>query len=715
MTGPDAGSVAGVLVQSLRLMRDYENAFIERSSDGRFSLRGSFPSAGTRADCDRTGTVFNKISENRETRTVTYENCGTFIPEGLAALTGEIQIFVKEGRNEVSRVTFRNLEISAANFTRRISGTLVVNGPANLLTLDATIDDSVSGRISADDLRIGYESRDLFTGALMSIEKASGRISHNAVGRLHLSVAKKSKLRLRDRKGTMLTLEFTRAGQFVEFYPKKGKKMKRSLFIDRDSFTEYRFMSRSASGRPIRLTSFVGDMVPPLINQRETIIIDPREKFTDYGGHLLKYDIRLESASRASSFRPLEQGERLENSDPSIDVQMKDIGGGRWKFSSNTPGKAINYEFSVGVKDYRGKRAADRFSFTFTVKGDFDNDGVLDVDDDDIDNDGIPNWQDDLDYNAGETVDTDGDGIGDRNDSDRDGDGVVDAEDSYPKDPVCSAPGSGLGDRCYETRILQGNRIHYALDHRAVVHFVSDINFKMIRYDIPNRRYLPFVDITPENTGARADEIYTQAGHTRIVVRYTDGSTREFEASPSQESPMANRDSEAPSLFHSDLGMSDRSLGIGGEGVSPTGEYVVSAGDLYYLGPPHQRIVDNEAVQDHQYRWLSNTRFLLLLDRMEALSLTVNDIIHDSKLGHTEDRVETVKIWEFHDGLGGIYNSERRAQEELDGKSGYARLWRRGNKVYFIEVQSVHSDIPGGNRQDTLIFHEISIGKFLPK
>jgi len=88
---------------------------------------------------------------------------------------------------------------------------------------------------------------------------------------------------------------------------------------------------------------------------------------------------------------------------------------------------------------------------------DFDNDGIGDLQDDDIDGDGVTNDLDAFDFDASETIDSDGDGIGNNADAfpfdsteskDTDGDGRGDNSDAFPNDPFESvdSDGDGIGD-----------------------------------------------------------------------------------------------------------------------------------------------------------------------------------------------------------------------------------------------------------------------------
>jgi cell surface hyaluronidase len=67
---------------------------------------------------------------------------------------------------------------------------------------------------------------------------------------------------------------------------------------------------------------------------------------------------------------------------------------------------------------------------------DFDNDGIVNVIDADDDNDGINDPEDAFPLNFNESRDADGDGIGDNSDPDDDNDGTPDAGDAFPFDPT---------------------------------------------------------------------------------------------------------------------------------------------------------------------------------------------------------------------------------------------------------------------------------------
>jgi hypothetical protein len=66
---------------------------------------------------------------------------------------------------------------------------------------------------------------------------------------------------------------------------------------------------------------------------------------------------------------------------------------------------------------------------------DLDNDGILDMYDQDDDNDGVLDEADDFPRDPTEWKDTDGDGVGDNADEDDDGDGVPDINDAFPRNP----------------------------------------------------------------------------------------------------------------------------------------------------------------------------------------------------------------------------------------------------------------------------------------
>lgn len=93
----------------------------------------------------------------------------------------------------------------------------------------------------------------------------------------------------------------------------------------------------------------------------------------------------------------------------------------------------------------------------FDELGDLDNDGVLDIDDDDIDGDGVFNSDDAFPNDPNEWADLDGDGVGDNADVfpedatewvDSDGDGVGENADVFPDDETewADSDGDGVGD-----------------------------------------------------------------------------------------------------------------------------------------------------------------------------------------------------------------------------------------------------------------------------
>ena len=65
---------------------------------------------------------------------------------------------------------------------------------------------------------------------------------------------------------------------------------------------------------------------------------------------------------------------------------------------------------------------------------DYDNDGVINIFDDDDDNDGVSDVEDAFPFDPTEALDTDGDGIGNNSDDDDDNDGITDTVDSSPLD-----------------------------------------------------------------------------------------------------------------------------------------------------------------------------------------------------------------------------------------------------------------------------------------
>jgi hypothetical protein len=76
----------------------------------------------------------------------------------------------------------------------------------------------------------------------------------------------------------------------------------------------------------------------------------------------------------------------------------------------------------------------DAFPLDPNESGDMDGDGIGDNADEDKDGDGFPNAQDQFPDNGGDWVDSDDDGVGDNADPDDDNDGHNDANDDYPYD-----------------------------------------------------------------------------------------------------------------------------------------------------------------------------------------------------------------------------------------------------------------------------------------
>ena len=96
--------------------------------------------------------------------------------------------------------------------------------------------------------------------------------------------------------------------------------------------------------------------------------------------------------------------------------------------------------------------ADDQMPFDANETLDFDSDGVGDNADEDDDNDGAPDVDDAFPLNAAESLDTDGDGVGNNADADDDNDDVADSEDAFPLDATESADidGDSIGDNADE-------------------------------------------------------------------------------------------------------------------------------------------------------------------------------------------------------------------------------------------------------------------------
>ena len=79
---------------------------------------------------------------------------------------------------------------------------------------------------------------------------------------------------------------------------------------------------------------------------------------------------------------------------------------------------------------------------------DYDNDGIVNAEDNDDDNDGHEDLDDVFPYDGTEWLDTDIDGIGNNADTDDDGDGVADSADAFPLDASESidTDGDGVGN-----------------------------------------------------------------------------------------------------------------------------------------------------------------------------------------------------------------------------------------------------------------------------
>ncbi|TQV89489.1 Calx-beta domain-containing protein [Aliikangiella coralliicola] len=86
--------------------------------------------------------------------------------------------------------------------------------------------------------------------------------------------------------------------------------------------------------------------------------------------------------------------------------------------------------------------------YRFKNSSDADGDGLVDALDNDDDNDGIEDSEDQMPFDANESVDTDRDGIGNNADTDDDGDGVNDDEDAFPLDESewLDTDGDGVGN-----------------------------------------------------------------------------------------------------------------------------------------------------------------------------------------------------------------------------------------------------------------------------
>ncbi|MDC0894196.1 hypothetical protein OAS78_10435, partial [Pseudomonadales bacterium] len=96
--------------------------------------------------------------------------------------------------------------------------------------------------------------------------------------------------------------------------------------------------------------------------------------------------------------------------------------------------------------------ADDQMPFDANETLDFDSDGIGNNADEDDDNDGAPDVDDAFPLDAAESLDTDGDGIGNNADTDDDNDDVADSEDAFPFDATESADidGDSIGDNADE-------------------------------------------------------------------------------------------------------------------------------------------------------------------------------------------------------------------------------------------------------------------------
>jgi len=173
--------------------------------------------------------------------------------------------------------------------------------------------------------------------------------------------------------------------------------------------------------------------------------------------------------------------------------------------------------------------------------GDLDNDGISNMDDDDLDGDLVVNSMDLFPFDPTESSDLDNDGIGDNSDNDKDGDGVQNEDDDFPldadysedadgdkvadeidfyiHDPACSREQDGNGEVCHLTWMKDVDEPLISASESGTIYMYHDDWQNMYVYNSVVNEFVSEIDLT----GSPVKFMEFSEQHQRLYLGFESG------------------------------------------------------------------------------------------------------------------------------------------------------------------------------------------------
>ncbi|MEM8563232.1 MAG: DUF4214 domain-containing protein, partial [Pseudomonadota bacterium] len=753
LNATNAGRAAGFQVELIELAKEMVSEWGDDSGAGRFDSR--IPDGDSTRPCTGDGTVRIELAQNRSFLEERFSGCKATISGSEVTLNGRASTVLVPSQESIVRQFF-DFAVTLGDLTEIYNGEIRVNNAKKVVVANLQIKSSVEGEIRAENWLLGYADWFDFANSGRGINRASGIIRRSGIGAIEVT-KESSGMLLKTGNGASVELlhdidNFFGINYFIAYYFESGREESdQALSIATNDLSAYRFFDDSVLYSPTLMTSEANNIGKDDLLQRESTVLNVVRHFTDYGGDLLQFDAKVIAVMReplGSATEPVE----IPLDDPSVSYTLSPVSAGRWSFSSDTTGPKLRYQIAFKAVDADGLVSAESLIVDVIVTGDFDGDGIPDIEDQDIDNDGTPRFSDDFPYDPNEQNDSDGDGIGDSADLDTDNDGVNDSVDAYPLDPVCSRPDEGNGENCYST--LGDQTVFGVAGAGGLVYLFRQDAAELARYDIATQQYLTPIEFSTESSEAAINTIISYNEGRSLAVLFWDGELQVLDVRL-----------EVPRLVYRELAPT----GAIGVSIKLSDGFLVKE-DVYSEAPRYRiKIIDTSgtvlaSLNSELYsfrgpayepyepfgvtiRYVNGSPRLVEFENQDPLISDGRRLSPDGKFylgsdsevrdGATnnllfylyEDVKDLTYLWNENNGLAVLVRLSDRIQlDQYDSEFNLIRsqriagrdafifstmrsggpLWRSGNTLYFITGDRI---IINGERRSRLVFGSLPVGR----
>ncbi|MCK7598026.1 hypothetical protein M0G74_12155 [Microbulbifer sp. CAU 1566] len=424
-------------------------------------------------ECRHGGTVELRYSAGDTVLSAFYADCVEDLEgiEGRATLSGaQRQSFLQDESGErLVRLEYDEYRVAAEGDSLTMDGVVeVIDSSADYrpgdVLLDLSIRDSSGLNIRAEQLHFDLYQGNYRIDFDRAVEALSGTLSipDGSVVVTGTVAKPEDPLEVNLAGATIASVDALVGGTYPDSlymllgFDGDGDGLRdNTLFAMFDEFEEEPFL-RGEFAIPVQRGTSLDPNADAEQQGHNRVAFDVAPLLRDPGGNLLGYTLELASVEEVLGSDLSDPRTEFEGT---ADYQLEQSHAGSYLLTSTLDRALVVYRFEVTALNSHGQTTTEPLVVEVPVYRDQDDDGTLDIYDDDIDGDGVSNYHDLWPGDPNEWEDTDGDGIGNNADQDDDGDQVADEDDAQPLDFLCSIESDTNGEECLHRVMLKSEGV----------------------------------------------------------------------------------------------------------------------------------------------------------------------------------------------------------------------------------------------------------------